>query len=69
MAVRPRFVWGRDDTTALPALVEAARSGQTAWIEGGDYLTSTTHIDNLCHGVDLALRLGQGGEVYFLADG
>jgi nucleoside-diphosphate-sugar epimerase len=69
MAVRPRFVWGRDDTTALPALVEAARSGQMAWIEGGDYLTSTTHIDNLCHGVDLALRHGQGGEVYFLTDG
>ena len=69
MAVRPRFVWGRDDTTALPALVDAARSGQMAWIEGGDYLTSTTHIDNLCHGVDLALRLGQGGEVYFLTDG
>jgi nucleoside-diphosphate-sugar epimerase len=69
MAVRPRFVWGRDDTTALPALVEAARSGQMTWIEGGEYLTSTTHIDNLCHGVDLALRHGQGGEVYFLTDG
>jgi nucleoside-diphosphate-sugar epimerase len=69
MVVRPRFVWGRDDTTALPALVEAARSGQMAWIEGGDYLTSTTHIDNLCHGIDLALRHGEGGEVYFLTDG
>lgn len=69
MAVRPRFVWGRDDTTALPALVEAARSGQMAWIDGGGYLTSTTHIDNLCHGIDLALLHGQGGETYFLTDG
>lgn len=69
LVVRPRFVWGRDDTTALPALVEAARSGQLAWIDGGGYLTSTTHIDNLCHGVDLALRAGRGGEIYFLSDG
>ena len=69
MAVRPRFVWGQDDTTALPALVRAARSGQMAWIDGGGYLTSTTHIDNLCHGIDLALRYGRGGEAYFLSDG
>ncbi len=69
VVVRPRFVWGRDDTTALPTLVEAARSGQLAWIDGGGYRTSTTHIDNLCHGVDLALRAGRGGEVYFLSDG
>lgn len=67
--LRPRFVWGRDDTTALPALVQAARSGALAWIDGGGYLTSTTHIDNLCHGVDLALRHGRGGETYFLSDG
>uniref|UniRef100_B0SW66 NAD-dependent epimerase/dehydratase n=1 Tax=Caulobacter sp. (strain K31) TaxID=366602 RepID=B0SW66_CAUSK len=67
--VRPRFVWGRDDTTALPMLVEAARSGELAWIDGGGYLTSTIHIDNLCHGVDLALKAGRGGEIYFLSDG
>lgn len=69
IAVRPRFVWGRDDTTALPTLVSAARSGSLAWIGGGTYRTSTTHIDNLCHGIDLALRGGRSGEVYFLSDG
>ncbi len=69
MVVRPRFVWGRDDTTALPALVQAARSGQMAWIDGGAYLTSTTHIANLCLGIDLALRRGAGGEAYFISDG
>lgn len=67
--VRPRFVWGRDDSTALPMLVQAARSGNLAWIGVGGYLTSTTHIDNLCHGVDLALRRGRSGEIYFLSDG
>jgi len=69
IAVRPRFVWGRDDTTALPQLLAAARSGQLAWIDGGRYLSSSTHIANLCAGVDLALSKGRGGEVYFITDG
>ena len=69
VAVRPRAVWGRDDTTALPQLLGAHHSGQLAWISGGTYLTSTTHIANLCHGVELALIRGRGGAVYFLSDG
>lgn len=69
VVLRPRFVWGRDDTTALPTLLEAVRSGEFAWIAGGTYLTSTTHIANLCHAVDLALSRGRGGQVYFIADG
>ncbi|WP_220432617.1 NAD-dependent epimerase/dehydratase family protein [Saccharospirillum alexandrii] len=66
--VRPRFVWGRDDTTALPHLVHAAKSGQLAWINGGTYLTSTTHILNLCTGISLALEHGKNGDIYFIAD-
>ena len=69
IAVRPRLVWGRDDTTALPQLLAAARSGQLAWIDGGDYASSSTHIANLCAGVELALERGRGGEVYFITDG
>lgn len=69
VVLRPRFVWGRDDTTALPMLIEAVKSGQFAWIDGGQYLTSTTHIANLCLAVELALRHGRGGEVYFISDG
>lgn len=68
IVVRPRFVWGRDDTTALPNLLGAVRSGQFAWISGGNYLTSTIHIANLCHGIELALIRGKAGQVYFLAD-
>lgn len=69
VAVRPRMVWGRDDTTALPQLVGAATSGQLAWIDGGHYLTSTTHIANLCDGIELALTRGQSSEAYFITDG
>ncbi|MCF1494382.1 NAD-dependent epimerase/dehydratase family protein [Agrobacterium vitis] len=69
VVLRPRFVWGRDDSTALPALIEAARSGKLAWIGGGTYLTSTTHIVNLCTAIELALANGRGGEIYFISDG
>jgi nucleoside-diphosphate-sugar epimerase len=69
MAVRPRFVWGRDDTTALPQLAQAVRSGGFAWIDGGRYRTSTTHVANLCEGVVRALEKGVGGQAYFITDG
>jgi nucleoside-diphosphate-sugar epimerase len=69
VVVRPRFVWGRDDTTALPQLIEAARSGKLSWIGGGRYPMSTTHIANAVHGMMLALESGRAGEVYFVTDG
>lgn len=68
MAVRPRFVWGRDDTTALPQLLAAVDGGQFAWIGGGRYRSSTTHIGNLVHGIECALRAGAAGQCYFIAD-
>lgn len=67
--LRPRLVWGRDDTTALPTLAQAVRSGKFAWISGGGYRSSTLHIANLCHAVDLALDHGRRGEIYHLSDG
>lgn len=69
VVVRPRFVWGPGDTTILPALVEAARRGRFAWIDGGRYLTSTCHVANACAGIALAIERGRAGEVYFLTDG
>lgn len=69
VVLRPRFVWGRDDTTALPTLVGAAQSGQLAFIDGGRYRSSTTHIANLCHAIALALEKGRSGQVYFITDG
>jgi nucleoside-diphosphate-sugar epimerase len=68
VVIRPRFVWGRDDTTALPQLVAAAKSGKLSWIGGGMYPIATTHIANLCHGAACALERGKGGEVYFITD-
>lgn len=69
IAVRPRFIWGPDDTTILPVLVKAARAGRFAWVDGGHYLTSTCHVTNVCHGILCALDRGRGGQAYFLTDG
>src|SRR4051794_609066 len=35
VVVRPRFVWGPGDTTVLPSIVAAVKSGQFRWIGGG----------------------------------
>jgi nucleoside-diphosphate-sugar epimerase len=67
--VRPRFIWGGDDSTLLPRFVEAVKKGQFVWFEGGRYLTSTCHVANVCEGAILAAERGRGGEIYFLTDG
>lgn len=69
ISIRPRLVWGPNDTTILPNLLELVDSGAFRWIEQGKLLSSTTHIDNLVHGVMCAMQAGQGGEAYFITDG
>ena len=69
MVVRPRFVWGRGDTTLLPRLVALARQGRLAWIGGGCQHTSTTHVDNTVHALLLAAERGRPGGVWFATDG
>lgn len=69
IVVRPRLVWGPDDTSLLPKLVQAVRDGRFAWLDHGRALTSTCHVHNLCEGMLLAAERGRPGEVYFLTDG
>lgn len=69
IVIRPRLIWGADDTSVLPKLVEAVKKGQFAWIDDGHYLTSTCHVSNVVEGALLAAEKGRGGEAYFLTDG
>ncbi|HEX6743487.1 MAG TPA: NAD-dependent epimerase/dehydratase family protein [Solirubrobacteraceae bacterium] len=69
VVVRPRFVWGRGDTTLLPAMAELVRAGRFAWVGGGRQRTSTTHVDNAVEGLMLAAQRGAPGGVYFVTDG
>jgi nucleoside-diphosphate-sugar epimerase len=66
--LRPRFIWGPGDTTLLPTIEAMAKSGQWMWINHGAAQTSTTHIDNLVHAIELALTQGRGGQAYFILD-
>jgi nucleoside-diphosphate-sugar epimerase len=69
VVVRPRLVWGAGDTTILPSLVQAVEKGRFAWIGGGRHRTSTTHVDNVIHGLMLGAERGRPGGVYFVTDG
>ena len=69
MIVRPRFVWGRGDTTLLPLLVEGTQTGAFRWVGGGGQRTSTTHVENTVEGLLCAAEHGRGGRIYFVTDG
>lgn len=68
IVLRPRFIWGPGDTTLLPVIEMMAKSGQWQWVNGGRAVTSTTHIANLVHAIELALTKGRAGEAYFVLD-
>jgi nucleoside-diphosphate-sugar epimerase len=69
VSVRPRFIWGRGDTTLLPQLCQAMQSGAWAWFGGGHHFMSTCHIRNVVEGTLLAAERGAPGQIYFLTDG
>jgi nucleoside-diphosphate-sugar epimerase len=68
IVLRPRFIWGPGDTTLLPVIEQMAKSGQWSWVDDGRAMTSTTHIDNLVHAIELAMTQGRAGEAYFILD-
>ena len=69
VVLRPRFVWGKGDTTLLPEIAAATEAGRFAWVAGGTHLTSTTHVENVVEGLLLAGEKGRPGEAYFVTDG
>jgi nucleoside-diphosphate-sugar epimerase len=69
VAMRPRFVWGKGDTTLLPEMVKTVEAGKFAWIGGGLNVTDTAHVDNVVEGLVLCAGKGRPGEAYFITDG
>ena len=68
LVLRPRFIWGPGDQTLLPAIEQMCERNAWVWINHGKAMTSSTHIDNLVHAIELALTQGEGGEAYFVLD-
>jgi nucleoside-diphosphate-sugar epimerase len=69
VVIRPRFVWGRGDTTLLPELIQLVESGRFRWIGGGAQLTDTTNVENTVEGLWLGATKAPPGGVYFVTDG
>ncbi len=69
IVIRPRLIWGPGDQTILPVIKTMAENGRFTWVNQGRNKTSTTHIANLVHALELALTQGNSGESYFVLDG
>lgn len=73
-ALRPHLIWGPGDTNLTPRIVERARRGRLALVDGGRHEIDATYIDSCVHAHLLALdRLAPGaacaGKAYFIAQG
>src|ERR1035438_10616643 len=55
MSIRPRMVWG-PGSILFDMLIDMARAGQFAWIEGGRHTTDVTFVDNCVEGLKLGDR-------------
>lgn len=74
VAVRPHLVWGEGDTQLVGRIVERARSGRLALVNGGRALVDTTYIDNAVDALIAALdRASPGaacaGNAYVITNG
>ena len=67
LALRPPALWGLGDPFSR-ALPQAINSGQFAFINRGDYVFDTCHVDNVVEAVQCALERGEGGHALFITD-
>jgi nucleoside-diphosphate-sugar epimerase len=67
IALRPPALWGPGDPFSR-ALPHAIKSGQFAFINGGNHAFATCHLDNVIEAIQCALERGTGGRAYFIRD-
>jgi nucleoside-diphosphate-sugar epimerase len=67
IAIRPPTIWGPGDPFSR-GIPEAIKSGRFAFIDRGDYLFATCHVDNVIEAIQCALERGEGGRAYFIDD-
>jgi len=61
VAIRPHLVWGPGDTQLVGRIVDRARSGRLALVNGGRALVDTTYIDNAVDALVATLDRAQPG--------
>ncbi|MGJ5672345.1 MAG: NAD-dependent epimerase/dehydratase family protein [Nostochopsis sp.] len=60
--LRPTYIWGKGDKTPQ-TLAEKVKSGQFLWIDNGECVIETVHVDNLVEAISLACVKGENKEV------
>jgi nucleoside-diphosphate-sugar epimerase len=74
VALRPRLIWGPEDTNLVPQLVARARAGQLRFVGDGSNLVDTVYIDNAVDAHLLAADCVEpgascAGRPYFISNG
>ncbi|MFB2772044.1 NAD-dependent epimerase/dehydratase family protein [Pelatocladus sp. BLCC-F211] len=65
--LRPTYIWGKGDKTPQ-TLAEKVKSGQFLWIDNGECVIETVHVDNLVEAISLACVKGENKEIYIVTD-
>ncbi|MDJ0734224.1 MAG: NAD-dependent epimerase/dehydratase family protein [Nostocaceae cyanobacterium] len=65
--LRPTYIWGTGDKTPQK-LVEKVKSGQFMWVDNGQCVIETVHVDNLVEAICLACVKGNDKQVYMVTD-
>lgn len=66
--LRPRGIYGPGDTSIVPRLVRALRTGRLPRLTRDEVHTELTHVRNVVHAAELALH-GRAAGVYNITDG
>jgi nucleoside-diphosphate-sugar epimerase len=67
IALRPAAIWGPGDpfSRELPG---AIKFGRFAFVDRGEYVYSTCHVDNVIEAIEIALESKVAGRAFFIAD-
>jgi nucleoside-diphosphate-sugar epimerase len=65
--LRPHFIWGPEDGTLLPRIIEAASHKRLKIIGDGENLVSVSYVENVAHAHILAMHADAAvGKTYFI---
>jgi nucleoside-diphosphate-sugar epimerase len=68
IVLRPHAIYGPGETKLLPRLLAARRFGRALLVGNGRNRMSLTHVDNLVHAIECALRPSSPAGVFNIAD-
>ncbi len=65
--LRPAFLWG-PDVPSLKTIQQRVTQGKFMWVDHGNVMMETVHIDNLVEATCRSLTHGQNKNIYYVTD-